>query len=196
MRTQAVERFVLGSLDELVVLVEVATEYEILVILRFDRAKTLIEEIELELAGHLRLESERPAAFDLLLEQRARRDRNLLAGRFVDRVAEDERGAFEPGDATRGVPIGPGKVVAVARFPGHQLVAFGGFELDVGAEQIGAKVRAVLLGMFEEIPTADSLAEQPTLHIAARDDDGVDRAALDLGRELLRRQHSPNLHRS
>jgi hypothetical protein len=40
---------------------------------------------------------------------------------------------------------------------------------------------------FEEELAVDALAHQAALHVGERDDDGVDRAALDLGGELFQR---------
>jgi hypothetical protein len=54
---------------------------------------------------------------------------------------------------------------------------------------------SVRLSVLEKIPTADPLAEQAALHVATRDDDGIDGPVLYLGRELSFSQHSSNLHR-
>ena len=64
--------------------------------------------------------------------------------RVVDGVGEDEGGLLQPGDDAQGGPVRVGDVVAVAGLPVHELEAVRRIHLHVGAEQVGAEVGAVL----------------------------------------------------
>ena len=43
--------------------------------------------------------------------------------------------------------------------------------------------------LLDEVLRVDALAEQAALHVGERDDDGVDRPALDVAFQLVERQH-------
>jgi hypothetical protein len=136
----------------------------------------ILEHVELELGTGLEGETLFGGAGDLALEDRPRRDRDLVAGLVVDGVGEDHRGAGQPGQDAQLVPDRLGDPVAVARLPVHELEALGRVHLHVRAQEVRAEVGAVGDHAVEERLTLDALAHEPALHVRDGHHDGVDLA--------------------
>ena len=103
-------------------------------------------------------------------------------------VAEDERRAFQPRNRPQRVQVGLQEEIAVAALPVGDRIPGDGVHLHVEREQVVAALDAVLrdFALEEELPL-DALAHEAALHVGEGDDDRVDRAALDLGSQLLQR---------
>ena len=109
-------------------------------------------------------------------------------------VAEDERGAFEPRDPAQGAEIRLHRKVAVAALPARDLVAGNRIHLHVECEEVVATLdRMVLLHLVAEELPVEPLSHESALHVGERDDDGVDRAFLDLCAQLVEAQHARSL---
>ena len=103
-------------------------------------------------------------------------------------VAEDERRPFQPRNPPQRVQVGLEEEVAVAPLPVGDRIPGDGVHLHVEREQVVAALDAVLgdLAFEEELPV-HALPHEAALHVGEGDDDRVDRAALDLGSQLLQR---------
>ena len=181
---QAVERLGLRGLEQVVVLVVVAEGPR-------DRPTALgqllpgvLEDVELELGAGLDRVARVRGARDLPLEDRPRRDRDLLAGLLVDRVGQDHGRPGQPRQDPQLVPDRFGDPVAVAGLPVHQAEPLGRGHLHVGAEEVRAEVGAVADDAVEEGLALDALAHEPALHVGEGHDDRVDPPVADHALEL------------
>ena len=106
-------------------------------------------------------------------------------------VAEDERGRLEPRNPAQRREIRLHREVAVAALPARDLVARDRVHLHVEREQVVAAFDRVLVRhLLAEELRVEALSHEPALHVGERDDDRVDRAGLDLGLQLVERQHA------
>ena len=155
----------------------------------------LAEEIELELAAHHGREAESGRALELGLQNLARR--GLHRRPVVPlHVAENERRRLEPRDAAERRQVGPNVEVAVALLPARERIARHRVHLHLEREQVVAALHPVpRVHLLEEELGVKALAHQPALHVGEGDDDGVDRAGLDLCAQLLETQHRAILFR-
>ena len=168
------ERLGLRRLQEVVVLVVVAERLG-------DRPAALgevlpgvLEHVELEFGAGLDGEARVRGARDLALEDRSRRDRDLLAGLLVDRVGQDERGPGQPREDAQLVPDRLGDPVAVAGLPVHELEPSGVFiSMSVPSRYV-QKWAPWRDDPVEEGPALDALAHEPALHVGEGDHDRVD----------------------
>src|SRR5439155_20775931 len=80
--------------------------------------------------------------------------------------------------------IGPQCKIAKTLLPVGELESLMRIHLDVHRQQITATVCAVFRDLVEKELASEALADQAPEHVRARDDDGVDSAAVDLGFEL------------
>ena len=105
-------------------------------------------------------------------------------------VAEDERSRLEPRDPAQRVEVRGEPEVAVATLPAGDLVPGNGVHLHLEREQVVAALdRVPGLELLQEELAVDPLAHQAALHVGERDDDRVDRAALDLAPQLVQGEH-------
>ncbi len=148
----------------------------------------LLVEVELELGGAHGRVAHLARALVLGDQDLARRcdDRRAIV---VGDVAQHERGAVEPGDPAQRPHVGDDPEVTVAPFPVGHLVARDGIHLHVEREQVVAPLDTVLDHVREEVLRLDALAEQATLHVGERGDDGVDRSFADLLAQVVEREH-------
>ena len=181
---QSMERFRLGGLEEVVVLVVVAERAR-------DRPAAIgqvfpriLEHVELELGAGLERIARLGRALDLALQDRPGRDRDLEPGLLVDGVGQDHGRAGQPGEDPELVPDRFCDPVAVAGLPVHQLVPLGCIHLHVRAEQVRAEMRAVRDDPVEERLALHPLAHQAALHVRDGDHDRVDLAVADHFLEL------------
>ena len=107
-----------------------------------------------------------------------------------EQVALHHHGALEPRDAAQRGEVGHEHEVAVAALPRRHRVARHGVHVDVDREQVVAALGAVLGDAVDERAGVQPLALQAALHVAHREDDGVDAAARDLRAQFLQRQHA------
>ena len=106
-------------------------------------------------------------------------------------VAEDERGRLEPRNPAQRREIRLHREVAVATLPARDLVARDRVHLHVEREQVVAALdRMLVRHLVAEELRVKALSHEPALHVGERDDDRVDRAGLDLGLQLVERQHA------
>ena len=77
--------------------------------------------------------------------------------------------------------------VAVPALPARHRVAGHRVHLHLEREQVVAALDAVLDRLVEEEVRVQALAHQPALHVGEGDDDGVDRAALHLRAQFVKR---------
>ena len=176
---QAVERLGLGGLEQVVVLVVVAERPRHAPARFGELLPGVLEDVELELAAGLDREPRRCGAIHLALQDRPRRDRDLLVGRLVDRVRQDEGGLLEPRHVAQRIPDRRCDPVAVAGLPVHEPEAFRRVHLHVRAEQVGAEMGAVIDDAVQERLALDALAHEAALHVGDGDDDRVDPAVAD-----------------
>jgi hypothetical protein len=179
-----VERLRLGGLEQVVVLVVPPEGLQVVEVLLRRPLVAVAQEVELELARHQDFESRLPGTLDLPAEHRTRRNRDRGTGRFILYIGEHQRGLLQPGNSPERGPVRDGEVVAVAGLPAHQPVTGRGPHLHVGAEEIGAEVRAVA-GVIEEEVARHTLPHQPPLKVGDGADDGVDGAVADARFEPL-----------
>jgi hypothetical protein len=149
--------FLLGGLEDVIVLVVGADRREAAVAGGVQRLERLGEQEELELGGHQRLEAHRLQPGELALQDRARRMRHLGVAMVVEHVGEHQRGALEPGRAAQRGEVGFHRVVAVAGGPARRLVARHRLHLVVGGEQVVAAV-GLAVGAREEELGLEALA--------------------------------------
>ena len=106
-------------------------------------------------------------------------------------VAEDESGRLEPRNPAQRREIRLHREVAVATLPARDLVARDRVHLHVEREEVVAAFDRVLVRhLLAEELRVEPLSHEPALHVGERDDDRVDRARLDLGLQLVERQHA------
>jgi hypothetical protein len=105
-------------------------------------------------------------------------------------VAEDERGALEPRDAAQRREVGDHPEIAVAALPARECITGYRVHLHLEREQVVAALhRMPGPHLVDEELAVEALAHQPPLHVGERHDDGVDRARLDVGPQLVEREH-------
>ena len=119
---RAHQRLALGGLEDVVVLDVPAGGLEIAVVLLAGGRIAVVEDVELELGGHLGAVAQRLQPLELALEHRARAVRQLVAVMIGD-VAQDQGGARQPGDPAQGAEVRLDDEVAVALVPGRRLEA-------------------------------------------------------------------------
>ena len=184
----AQERLVIARREDVVVEDVRHRRRQVAVVLRVRLGVGLLEQEELELRADHRRAAERLGPLDLAAQHLARRGRDRRAVEPVH-VAEDECRRLEPRDPPQRREIRGEGEVAVAALPARDLVAGHGIHLHLEGEQVVAPLDAVLGAVLEEVLGMHALAEQPALHVGERDDDRVDRAALDVRPQLLEGQH-------
>ncbi len=174
-----------GAEDRVVDVVEVG-RIEVAVALAPGLLVGVAEDDELELGARVR----RPAALgepgQLAAQDLARRGRHVGAVVPLE-VRHHQRGRVMPGDDAQRVEVGAHREVAVAARPRRHRVALDGVHVHVHREQVVAPLGAVLEHLVEEVARRQPLALQPSLHVGDRQQDGVDRPAVDGGAQLLQR---------
>jgi hypothetical protein len=108
----------------------------------------------------------------------------------VEDVAEDERGAFQPGDRPERPHVRLHDEIAVALRPVRRRVAGHRLHVDIVGHQVVAGMR--LVGVEEEL-RLEALADQPPLHVDKADEDGVDRPRCGGFLQLVERQVSSHV---
>ena len=103
-------------------------------------------------------------------------------------VGEAQRGRRVPWDETQRVEVGAHRKVPIPALPRRHLVTVDGIHLDVDGEQVVAPLGAVLSNLLQEVLGGQTLALQPALHIAHREQHGVDFASMDLLAKVLEGQ--------
>ena len=153
----------------------------------------LLQQVELELRAEHRRQPQRLCAFDLRAQHLARRRRHRRAVVPAD-IAEDERRRLEPGDPPQRREVRLEGEVAVASLPARELVAGDGIHLHLEREQVVAALdRMAGADLLDEELAVQPLPHEPALHVRERDDDGVDRARLDVRLQLVEAQHESDL---
>jgi hypothetical protein len=135
----------------------------------------VLEQIELQLGRHHRLKPHRAGACHLRFQDRPGRVRHIGMGRMVLRVAQDQRGARQPGQAAQGLHVGLQRIVAIASLPACRLVALHRVHLHVHGEQVVAAVGLFPAAVDEEL-RVKAFAHQAALHVDAGRNNGVDLA--------------------
>jgi len=97
----------------------------------------------------------------------------------VEGVAEDDRGAQLPRDQTQCREVGAYAEVLVAGRPAGQGKAVRRVHVDIGGEDVGAHVGAVVRDLVEEVGGAVQLALQPSREVGKREGNSVARVRLD-----------------
>ena len=143
----------------------------------------VVEDVELELGGHVGEKAALLEAGELALEHGTRAVRQLVAV-MVDDVAQHQGGAGEPGDLAQGAEVRADGEVAIALVPGGGLEARDRLHLHVDGEEIVAGVPFLAHGVHE-VAAGHALADQPALHVGEGGDDRVDLACVDQALERL-----------
>ena len=112
--------------------------------------------------------------------------------RAVDpgQVGHHQGGAREPRDQPQGGEVGRHHHVAVAGLPAGDGVAVHGVHVDIDGQQVVAAFGAVRSDVLDEQPRRHPLTGEPALHVAERDDDGVDVTGGHQRLQLGLRQHA------
>ena len=176
---ETVQRFGLGGLQQVVVLVVVAERARDGMAPFGQLLPGILQDVELEFRAGLEREPLLRRLGHLVLQDRPRCDRDLEPGLLVDRVGQDQRRARQPGQDPELVPDRFGDPVAVAGLPVHQGEAFGRVHLHVRTQEVRAEVGAVADHAIQERLALDALADEPALHVGDRDDDRVDLPVAD-----------------
>ena len=145
----------------------------------------VLEQVELDLAGHHRQEAERRGGLLLAPQHRARRDLDQLAGVDVEQVAHDHRRLVDPRNPAHRVPVGAGQHVAVALLVAGEPVAGHRVVVHVAGDQVVAVLRAGVGDRLEEEPSRRALAREPALQIGEDHQHRVDLTAADVALQLL-----------
>ena len=163
---------------------------QVAVVLLPRRVEGVGEQHELQLGADVGDEPARGEPVELALEDLPRRRAD---GRAVGpfHVAQHQRGGFVPRHHPQRREVGAEHEVAVAALPARHRVAVDRVHLDVDGEQVVARLGGVRRHLVEEVVGGAALAREPPLHVGERDEHGVDRPVLDLGGELLEREHPP-----
>ena len=179
--------FVLGRLQDVIVLEPRAVRRETAVALVVGLVVGVLEQVELDLACHHREKSECGGGLHLAAEHSAWSDADQLTRRHVVEVAHDHRGLGYPGNDPDRVPIGGREHVAVALVVARELVARHRVVVHIAGNEVIAVLGACIGDVVEKEPPGRSLADQATLQIGERHQDGVDLAGPDLGFEIIPR---------
>ena len=182
------DAFLLGGLQDVIVLDVAAGGLEAVEALAGGALVALVEQIELELGGEVGAHVALLEPGDLGLQDLPRRMRHLVVV-VIEHVAQHQRGALEPRRACQGREVGLHDEVAVALLPARRRVAGHRLHVDVVGEEIVAAVR-LLVGPADEELGLETLADQAPLHVGEGHDDGVDLAGLDGGLQCIERQIS------
>ena len=164
---------------------------QVLVALRPRLLVGLAQEVELELRARHRREAERRCPLHLRLQHLPRRRLNRRAVVPVD-VAEDERGRLEPRNPPQRAEIRLRSRSRRSRAPSSRSRSPGSGPSPCRARGGSCSLRpgcSVGHLLAEEL-RVEPLSHEPALHVGERDDDRVDRARLDLGLQLVERQHA------
>ena len=102
---------------------------------------------------------------------------------MVADVAQNQRGARQPGDPAQRAEVGLDDEVAVALLPRGRLEARHGLHLHVDGQEVIAGV-PFLVDRIEEEATGRPLADEATLHVGECGHDRVDLATRDQRFEL------------
>ena len=152
-------------------------------------AKAGVEHHELQLGtdvGHQALLGE---PVDLVVQDAARR-RGDRAAVGPGQVGHHQRGARQPRDEPQRGEVGRHHHVAVTGLPARHRVPVDGVHVDIDGQQVVAAFGTVGGDILDEQPRRHPLAGQPALHIAERDDHGVDVTVGHQPFEVGLRQHA------
>ena len=159
------DAFFLGRLQDVIVLDVIARRLEIAIALGMRALIALVEQEEFEFGGHIGLHLVIGEALELLLQDGARRMRNILMCMVIEDIADARALYFSSqGIAPQGRHIGLEHEIAIALVPADRLVARYRLHLDVVAEEIIAAMR-LFIGAVGEILRVEPLADEPSLHV-------------------------------
>ena len=165
------------------------------VALRPGLAKSVVEHHELQLGADVGHQAALGEPVDLAVEDAARGLGHRIA---VDpgQVGHHHRGAGQPRQQPQCREVGCHHHVAVAGLPARDGVTVDGVHVDVDGEQVVTTLGAVRGDVLDEQPGRHPLAGQPALHVAERDDDGVDVTGGHQRLQLGLRQHASHDEKS
>jgi hypothetical protein len=170
-----------------VVLVPASNRAEVAIVFVPERLEGLLEQVELELGRHHRLEPHGAGAGDLALQHRAGRVGDLLVAMVVEHVAHHHRRAGKPRHTAERREIGLVDVVAVARRPACRLVALHRVHLEIGGQQVVAAMR-LLVPSAHEMRGVEALAHETALHVHDAGKHRVDLSGSDGGLQRVEGQ--------
>src|ERR1700751_3802029 len=111
-------------------------------------------------------------------------------------VALDHDGRLVPWDPPQRRRVGRQAEVAVAALPARERVARDRIHLHLQSEEVVAALGAVpVVELLEEELGVEPLAHEASLHVRERGDHRVDGARLDVGPQLVDREHGATLPR-
>ena len=148
----------------------------------------VLEEDELQLGPAEGAIAQLGRGSQLLLEDGARRLRDLTRPVQPGQIALDHRGVRLARRAPQGVEVEVEEHIAIPPLPGGERVAGHGVHLDIDGEQVVAPLRAMGQDVVEEEARVQPLALQSPLHVGEGHNDGVDFAAVDLGSQRVHRE--------
>jgi hypothetical protein len=166
-------RLFLGGLEDVVVLDVVAGGLRLPIALGVNRLIALVEQVEFELGGEIRLHAHGLQPRQLLLQQAARGVRYVLVTVMVEHVGDDQRRPGQPGDTPERRHVRLQDEVAIALRPVGGRVAGHWLHVDVVCQQIVAGMSLVMRGC-DEMLGMEALADQLPGHVDHGDDHGVD----------------------
>src|ERR1700674_56478 len=142
---------------------------------------------ELELRAHLRGQPARVEALELAAQDLPRRHLDRLPA-FAIGVRQDERRTGVPRNQAQRRQVGLQLEIAEPAIPTRQAVPLLRRHVDVGRQEVFARLGSVRHGRFEEVPRGQPLADEAPFHIDQRQHDGVDRAVGHAPLERFERQ--------
>ena len=184
--------FLLGGLEDVIVLDVGAGGLEIAKAFGFGRFVGLVEQIEFELGSEIGRHAKRVEPRDLLAQHRARGMRECLMAVMIEDVAENERRCRQPRNAPERRQVGLHDEIAVALFPIGDGVARHRLHIDVVGEQIVAAV-GLFIGAVDEKFGLEALADEPSLHVGEADHDRVDLAGANRFLQLIQSEISAHV---
>ena len=155
--------FVLGGLQHVIVLEIRAVRLEVAVALVVGFFVGVLEQVELDLAGHHRQEAKRSSGLDLTAQHRARRHLDEFFGVDVVEITHDHRRLRHPRSDADGVPIGGGEHVAIPLLVTGEPIARHRVVIHIAGDEIIAVLGAAFGDLLEEETPGGSLSHEPTL---------------------------------
>jgi hypothetical protein len=167
-------RFLFGGAKDRVIGIETTKGLHVAVAARVQRVIALVEQIELQLGRHHRIEPQRLGAGDLAFQDGAGRmgDFGVV---MIKHIAHHHRGAGQPRNPAYLRQVGFMHVIAIARRPTCRLVALHGFHLEVGRQQVVAAV-GFDMAAVDEMRGMKPFAHQAALHVDKAGQNGIDLA--------------------
>ncbi len=180
--------FLLGCLKDVVVLDIPARRLEVGIALAGDIRVAFVEEIEFQLGADLDRIARVARPRQLAFQDRARRVRNVLAV-MIHAIADDQGGAFQPGDVPQGRRIRPDGEIAIPLVPRGGLEARYRLHFHIHGQQVIADMH-LTLHLVEVEAARHPFAQEAPLHVRKTDQNRIDLPLVDQSLQGFPIQHS------